>query len=98
MKASFLVEMATDRAMPTTDNDEPLRTNSRNRMHARDRWCVVVVVGLMMLVLEACGRCGWADECVVVAGGLMMLVLEVCGRRGWADDVGTGGVWSSRVG
>ena len=56
------------------------------------------MVGLMMLVLEVCGRCGWADECVVVAGGLMMLVLEVCGRRGWADDVGTGGVWSSRVG
>ena len=59
---------------------------------------MVVVVGLMMLVLEVCGRYGWADECVVVAGGLMMLVLEVCGRRGWADDVGSRGVWSLWVG
>ena len=29
---------------------------------------MVIVVGLMMLVLEVCGRCGWADD--VGTGGM----------------------------
>ena len=35
---------------------------------------------------------------MVAVGGLMMLVLVVCGRCGWADYIGTGSVWSPRVG
>ena len=49
---------------------------------------VVAVGGLMVLVLEVCGRCGWADD----------VGTKVCGHRGWADDVGTRGVWSPWVG
>ena len=33
--------------------------------------CVVAVGGLMMLVLEVCGRCGWADD--VGTGGVWSL-------------------------
>ena len=49
---------------------------------------MVAVGGLMM----------WYWWYVVAAGGLMMLVVEVCGRCGWANYIGTGCVWSPRVG